>query len=118
LTDNPARPRAGAHLCALEDLPDPGSRGFLYRTGEALFLGFVVRRDDAVLGYIDRCPHAGMPLALMPNRYLTREGDLIVCSAHGALFRVADGLCVGGPCAGRSLTPWPVIVEDGAVLTG
>jgi len=118
LTPNPARPAAGAWLCALDDLADPGSRGFLYRAGEALFLGFVVRCGDAVRGYIDSCPHAGMPLALLPNRYLTRESDLIVCSSHGALFRPADGLCVGGPCAGKSLAPWPVVVDQEAVYTG
>ena len=115
---NPARPPAGAYLCALEDLPDPGSRGFLYRADESLFLGFVVRRDGIVRGYIDRCPHAGMPLALFPNRYLTREGDLIVCSSHGALFRPTDGLCIGGPCAGKSLIAWPVTVDDVAVYAG
>ena len=48
----------------------------------------------------------------MPDRYLTREGDLILCGTHGALFRPDDGLCVGGPCAGKSLTPWPVRVEE------
>ena len=69
-------------------------------------------------GYIDRCPHAGMPLALLPNRYLTREGDLIVCSSHGALFRPDDGLCVGGPCAGKWLTPWPVMTKGGALYVG
>ncbi len=115
---NPARPPAGALLCALEDLPDPGSRGFLFRADELLFLGFVVRQGATVRGYIDRCPHAGMPLALMPNRYLTREGDLIVCSSHGALFRTHDGLCVGGPCAGKSLTAWPVTVDAGAIYAG
>jgi nitrite reductase/ring-hydroxylating ferredoxin subunit len=99
----------------LSDLPDPGSRGFIYREGEALFLGFVVRCGDTVRGYVDRCPHAGMPLALLPGRYLTREGDLLVCSSHGALFRPEDGLCVGGPCAGKSLLPWPVTVDHEAV---
>jgi nitrite reductase/ring-hydroxylating ferredoxin subunit len=118
LIANPARPPAGAFLCALEDLPDPGSRGFLFRAGESLFLGFVVRQDGAVHGYVDRCPHAGMPLALMPNRYLTREGDLIVCSSHGALFRPHDGLCVGGPCAGKSLAPGPVTLDDGSLYAG
>ena len=41
-------------------------------------------------------PHAGWPLALGPDQYLTREGDLILCSGHGALFRLEDGMCVGG----------------------
>jgi nitrite reductase/ring-hydroxylating ferredoxin subunit len=57
-----------------------------------------------------------MPLSMAPNRYLTREGDLILCSTHGALFRLRDGLCVSGPCAGLSLAPWPLKITEGIVL--
>lgn len=115
---NPAQPTAGTRLCALDDIADPGSKGFLFRDGEALFLGFLVRRGDAVMGYLDRCPHAGMPLAMVEDRYLTREGDLILCASHGALFRVDDGVCVGGPCAGRSLWRWAVTVKNQQVVAG
>ncbi len=114
---NPAQPAPGTALCALAELADPGSRGFLFREGEALFLGFVVRRGEAVTGWVDRCPHAGMPLAMAPDRYLTRAGDHILCASHGALFRPDDGFCVGGPCAGHALRTWAVRVTDGVVVT-
>lgn len=84
--------------------------------GEAQFAGFVVRRGDDVLGYVDSCPHAGWPLAMF-DRYLTREGDRILCGGHGALFRLEDGVCTAGPCAGRALEPWPVSVNQGVVST-
>ena len=112
---NPARPAAGTRLCNLSDLADPGSRGFMFRDGDQLFLGFIVRRGETVTGFIDHCPHAGMPLAMFPDRYLTREGDLILCTSHGALFRPQDGVCVGGPCAGKALTTWAVRVDAGVV---
>ena len=54
---------------------------------------------------------------MVPGRFLTREGDFILCSSHGALFRLGDGLCVAGPCAGRSLKPWPVRVDGDTVVT-
>ena len=114
---NPARPPPGQRLCALAEIASPGARGFAFRDGEYLFAGFVVRLGDEVRGWIDRCPHAGMPLALLPGRYFTREGDMVLCASHGALFRPLDGVCVGGPCAGRSLFPWPVRVEGGEVVT-
>ncbi len=114
---NPARPAPGALLCRLGDIPDPGAHGFSFRAGEALFAGFVVRAGGEVRGYEDRCPHAAMPLALLPDRYLTREGDLILCASHGALFRPLDGLCVGGPCAGRALTAWPVRLAGETLVT-
>ena len=114
---NPARPAPGALLCRRGDIPDPGARGFSFRAGEALFAGFVVRCGGEVRGYEDRCPHAAMPLALLPDRYLTREGDLILCASHGALFRPLDGVCVSGPCAGRALTAWPVRLAGETLVT-
>lgn len=114
---NPARPPAGTRLCRLADIAEPGARGFSFRSEEALFAGFVVRAGGEVRGYEDHCPHAGMPLALFPDRYLTREGDLILCASHGALFRPLDGLCIGGPCGGKTLTPWPVRLEGEEVVT-
>jgi nitrite reductase/ring-hydroxylating ferredoxin subunit len=113
---NPARPAAGTRLCALDDIADPGAKGFRFREGEFLFHGFVVRRKDEVQGWIDRCPHAGLPLALLPDRYLTLDGDRILCGSHGALFRL-DGRCIGGPCAGKALTPWAVRVRGEDVVT-
>lgn len=113
---NPAQPAPGVRLCALSDIADPGAKGFLFRAGEQIFLGFVVRRGGSVRGFIDRCPHTGAPLAALPDRYLTREADLIICSTHGAMFRPDDGLCLAGPCEGRSLWPWPVRVEQDQVV--
>lgn len=113
---NPATPPPGVRLCALADLPQIGAKGFDFRSGEAVFSGFVVRRGEAVVGYVDRCPHAGWPLAVA-DRYLTREKDLLLCSGHGALFRIDDGICVAGPCPGDRLTPWPVVVADGDIVT-
>lgn len=117
-TSNPARPPQGAALCPLTEIPDPGARGFDFRSGEAVFAGFVVRKAGLVRGYVDICPHAGWPLAVLPDRYLTREGDRIFCGGHGALFRIEDGLCTSGPCEGDRLEPWPVAVDaDGMVRT-
>jgi nitrite reductase/ring-hydroxylating ferredoxin subunit len=114
--DNPARPAAGVTLCALAELADPGARGFRFRVERAMFAGFVVREGATVRGWVDSCPHNNWPLSVMDDRYLTREGDRIICAAHGALFRL-DGLCVAGPCADDRLTPWPVAVVGGEVVT-
>ena len=109
-------PEPGAVLCRLDEIADPGAKGFTFWTGEMMFRGFVVRRGDAVRGWRDRCPHVGTPLTLGDDRFLTRDGAYILCSTHGALFRPGDGLCVGGPCAGQSLRAWPVEVTDGQVV--
>jgi nitrite reductase/ring-hydroxylating ferredoxin subunit len=122
MTDASTRQRAQATpsavtLCALSDLADPGARGFVLQIGEAYFHGFVVRKDGSVHGYVDRCPHAGLPLPQRLDVYLTLDESLIQCSWHGALFRIVDGACVGGPCAGARLAPWPVAVVEGLIKT-
>ncbi len=115
---NTAQPAAGVRLCALADIPDPGAKTFVFRDGDFMFVGFVVRTASGLFGYIDRCPHNGTPLAMFPDRYFTRERDLLLCSTHGALFRVGDGRCIAGPCEGRALTPWPGVAAGGDVVTG
>ncbi|MDB5435506.1 MAG: 2Fe-2S ferredoxin [Phenylobacterium sp.] len=107
----------GVALCPLETLADPGARNFVLQIGQARFHGFVVRKGGAVHGYVDRCPHMGLPLAQTLDDYLTPSGELIACSWHGALFRPDDGRCVGGPCAGHSLLAWPVEVSEGVIRT-
>jgi hypothetical protein len=54
LSGNPAQPPAGTTLCRLEDVADPGSKGFVFREGDALFHGFLGRQGHTVSGYIDR----------------------------------------------------------------
>lgn len=105
-------------LCALSDLADGAARGFVLEMRAGRFHGFVVRRGEAVQGYVDRCPHMGLPLVQRLDDYLTADGTLIQCAWHGALFEAETGRCIGGPCAGQSLTPWPVVVTEGEVRTG
>lgn len=112
-----ARPPAGVDLCALDEIAEPGSKGFRFRDGERLFAGFVVRVEGEMRGYVDSCPHAGWPLSALDDRYLTRDGRRILCAGHGALFRALDGMCTAGPCHGEALRPWPVTLRDGRVVT-
>lgn len=114
---NPARPGPGVALCPLDALADPGAKSFRFRQGEALFAGFVIRKDGEVRGYVDSCPHAGWPLALIGDNYFTAQADFLICRTHGALFAPATGQCVAGPCVGRALEAWPVAVIEGMVAT-
>lgn len=109
---------AGVTLGPLELVQDGGARNFVLQMRAGRFHGFVVRSGDTVRGFVDRCPHMGVPLAQVLDGYLTPDGTLIACSWHGALFDRDDGRCVAGPCAGAALTPWPVRVEDGRIVTG
>jgi len=102
-------------VCRLAELGN-GARGFTIGNGDWPLCGFAVKVGDTVRGYLNRCPHAGHPLDLLPQRFLTADGTLILCSSHGALFEKASGYCVAGPCLGRSLTPIALQVKCGLVL--
>jgi nitrite reductase/ring-hydroxylating ferredoxin subunit len=101
-------------LCALDEIPDGEARGFPAAPGGFIGL-FAIRRGGAVMVYVNSCPHVGLPLEMLPDRFLDRAGKLIICSAHGARFRVEDGMCVSGPCFGEALEGVPVRIEAGQV---
>jgi nitrite reductase/ring-hydroxylating ferredoxin subunit len=106
---------AGVALAPLDAIADGAARNFVLQLRAGRFHGFVVRRGDSVFGYVDRCPHAGLPLAQVLDDYVA--AGHVRCSWHGALFRVEDGTCVAGPCVGASLAVWPVTVRDGTIVT-
>lgn len=101
-------------VCALDDIEDGAARGFEIPGG--LYDGFVVRRGNSVYAYLNTCPHQGNPLNWKPDAFLTRSGELIMCSVHGAIFAIENGLCVGGPCVGRSLRPLDAEVRYGQIV--
>lgn len=105
-----------AILCRIDELPDPGSRAFAVGEGDWPMRGFLVRRGNDVHAYVNRCPHAGHPLNLRPDEFLTDDRGHIVCDSHGAMFDPESGMCVAGPCPGQALTKLPVRVEDGVVV--
>ncbi|MDG4721345.1 MULTISPECIES: Rieske (2Fe-2S) protein [Thalassospira] len=92
-------PQSGTVLCTLSDLDATGAKGInLGGTGI-----FVVRSGDDVFGYVNSCPHIGVPLDMEPDEFISDFGAEIICSTHGARFRIEDGECVSGPCTGDAL---------------
>jgi nitrite reductase/ring-hydroxylating ferredoxin subunit len=103
-------------LCRLEEIPDGEGRGFALGAGEAQTLIVVLRQGARVHGYLNSCPHIGTPLDMVPDRFMTQDKRHILCMTHGARFRVYDGYCFAGPCAGQKLTALPLALEDGVVM--
>ena len=52
----------------------------------------LVRSEGVVRAALNRCPHAGT--SFVPGCRVRR--GILMCPAHGAQFRLADGSCVGG----------------------
>lgn len=102
-------------LCRLEDIPEDGARGFPGPPGSFVGL-FAVRKAGQVHVYVNACPHIGLPLEPLPNRFLDTRKAHIVCAAHGARFRIEDGVCISGPCIGQALEAVPCRVEEGMLV--
>lgn len=102
----------GSPLGRLSDIPDGAGRRFALKHSDGPGSIFIVRRGTGVHGYVNSCPHQGTPLDWRPSDFMSDDGRYIQCATHGALFEIADGTCIAGPCAGDSLTPVNLAVDE------
>jgi nitrite reductase/ring-hydroxylating ferredoxin subunit len=98
------------------DLADGESKKFVLEDGEERHECFVLRWHGALQAYVNRCRHVSMTLDWVENQFLTRDGELILCPSHGALFRPDTGDCIGGPAYGKSLFRVPLVERGGEVF--
>jgi nitrite reductase/ring-hydroxylating ferredoxin subunit len=85
------------------EVPEGHARGVSIGAGPGAREVVYVRRHGVLYAYENRCPHQGTPLETFPDKFLNSDGSMLICSTHGARFRVEDGLCVSGPCKGERL---------------
>ena len=74
-------------------------------------------QGDAIRVFKNACPHIGLPLETFPDRFLTADKKYLICTAHAATFNL-DGVCIAGPCPGKSLTEYKTMRLDGWLMLG
>ncbi|MAZ66871.1 MAG: hypothetical protein CMF25_07150 [Kangiellaceae bacterium] len=99
-------------LISLDDIPDGQAKAFTIDTVNI----FVFRNGNQAYGYINQCPHMGIPLEWGNDDFMSRDGDYLQCSMHGALFEPKTGVCIWGPCNGEQLSTIELSVENGEVF--
>ena len=77
---------------------------------------FVVRYDNAVHAYLNRCAHVPMELDWNEGDFFESSGLYLMCATHGAIYTPDKGKCVGGPCRGASLRKLAVVESDNQVF--
>ena len=102
-------------ICSIDELPASGCKEFDLQNSGRDIPCFLVYREGKVAAYRNCCPHTGAPLNWNPNVFLNPEGTFIQCDLHGAQFRVDDGHCLYGPCAGDALEAVTVVVKEGKI---
>lgn len=92
-------------VAAFDDLWNGEMRGYVVHGSPVL----LVREDDRIYAYADRCAHQGVALSKG-----SLEGHVLTCSAHGWQYDVCTGDGVN-PASAR-LEPLAVRVEHGTVF--
>jgi nitrite reductase/ring-hydroxylating ferredoxin subunit len=100
------------YLCRSSDIIGNRCKEFQLEDMEPPLALFLVQHDDQIYAYENRCPHTGINLNWQPGQFLDITNQLLQCSTHGALFRIHDGYCIRGPCAGSSLVPLALAFEN------
>ena len=112
----PRAPEPGAQLGPLDDIPDGDAKEYVFGRGTTVFSMFVVRRGEAVYGYLNICPHYSSPLNFRFGQFLNEDKTFIRCTSHFAEFRIEDGYGVKGAAERCWLDPVPVRVERGMIV--
>jgi nitrite reductase/ring-hydroxylating ferredoxin subunit len=100
------------YLCRMDELVEGQARGFdPWQRGKDSV--FAVVHEGQVRIYRNSCPHLDVRLEYRKDRFLSADGQLIVCYAHGAQFLPSTGECVYGPCLGQRLEALPWRVQEG-----
>ncbi len=102
-------------LCRIEEIPEGTGKGFQIENDGGVKEIFAVRVGDSAFVYRNSCPHTGITLNWKEDQFMSFDGLYIQCSMHFAQFRIADGYCVYGPCAGQSLRRETAEIRDGAI---
>ena len=103
------------HLCSIEDISDSCCKEFIWDSMGWPMSFFIIRSNHDYFCYLNTCPHAGHPLNILPDDFLTEDKSLILCQSHGAKFEISDGLCVSGPCSGSMLQKIPLQIANGKI---
>lgn len=76
---------------------------------------FAVRAEGRVYAWRNACAHIPVELDWNPGKFFESSGIYLICATHGALYEPHSGLCVAGPCQGRSLQGIAVEERDGNI---
>ena len=96
-------------------MPDGQGKEIVFGEGRDVFRVVVIRLGTRLVAFHNCCPHFSLPLNYEPDRFHVFDGDMLMCAHHTAIFRLADGRCVDGPCAGAQLTPIAIATDAGDV---
>ncbi|MBB3143254.1 Rieske (2Fe-2S) protein [Halomonas organivorans] len=107
-------PDPGTRVVAADALPERGHLSLILESERGRFPLLVARlADNALVAYVNACPHQYLPLDQRGDRLLSEDGETLRCTNHDAAFATRTGEGVGGLGLGCALDAVPVRLEDG-----
>ncbi len=81
---------------------------------------FILRKDQAVVAYLNRCAHLPMEMDWNPSEFFDEDFNHIICATHYAVYEIETGNCLRGPCPkGAKLIPLAIkVVEEEIIFLG
>ncbi len=104
-------------LCTLKDLDVTGAKEIVLERDGGRFPVFVVRFADQIMGYVNSCPHARLPLNWREDAFFDVTGTFLFCTSHGAQFDPVTGNCIRGPCKGQRLIPFAIRIDGETIIS-
>ncbi len=77
---------------------------------------FLISYRDHFYAYVNQCRHVPMTLDWVENQFFSADGNYLLCSTHGAIYRPDTGECIDGPPCGRSLFRIPIRIAATRIL--
>ena len=114
-------PREVYAVCEMDEISPGEARAFdlAVRGDDGMprpFRIFIVRDTPTTYrAYENVCPHEKSWLNIGSGSFFDGRGNFLRCGRHGALFDIATGACVDGPCEGAALKPITAMAMDGDV---
>jgi nitrite reductase/ring-hydroxylating ferredoxin subunit len=110
--------RGGRVIARVDELQPGGVKKFWLICQKYRVDAFLINHGGSYYAYVNRCRHMTTPLDFIRDQFLSEDGRYLMCYTHGALYEPGTGLCVAGPCKGRSLYPLHVQVDHDEILVG
>lgn len=102
-------------LCPVSELAEGQARGF-DPLGQGFDSIFAILTQGQIRLYRNSCPHLDVRLEYRKDRFMSADGQRIICYAHGAQFLPESGLCVYGPCLDERLSALEFQIDEGLLV--
>ena len=117
--ENKFAPKPGTILCKPTEIENGAAREFRFGGDSPFaFRMFVYNDAGNFRGFHNSCPHFDVPMNHTPEELFTPDGEYFQCVTHYAKFDKSSGICVYGPCEGKSLQRIPLTMEANNLKIG